>query len=949
MGAALKRLMSDPVMSRRIGSSLGVEASARSRIWSIVVLLPAAALACLAIVPIGAEGAPATEDRRPLVLGVDGFSPQATAPLVPQRAGSIRSQYLQPDLQRALPTSAAVVTWFEWNGDVFYTNQVVKSLEARILTLIAERGERSIAIVTHSWGGVLAYLALRNLEQSRRISPAAIDLLLTIHSPLGALQARSVKAVPLKGVVAAYVDSTLVPLVSVKRWENYFSTEDQDAISWPVSIAQENIYTGRDHTTSHTDPAMQAKYAKAILDAASAAGQGAMRAAGVTPQAPASTDHLREVVGQWRGEVPPAAPNQREFLFLIEIRRDGTLSMTQRFINVNGDPVSITIPGRVMSEQGTLVYSFFKTHNFIVSSDLARIGTLSIRGVGDSRVLLATNEPTKRTWEGQLLETKAWRQKWDGLGLPGLEQLVGQWRGEQPASDRGDAFLFLMDIKPDGMFSKTIRMRDGKGNPVHDASIGRISSERGTLVYTLIGPQRYERLGTLSVQGVGDSRVLTMRNERAQRVDEGRRFETKAWRQKWENYGQLAAAGGQQAKQSTIPKPTSLPVGGVQALAGKWVGTEAVSSLIVASHTMVIKEDRTYETQGHLADGKPFRTLGRITGQSETLRWAALPDGKGGPLTLLTQGSQRMLVATGDTNWTMLLRPEPDVAALESAANREPIKWVLSANWSGSATGAACSGPDNPRANPLWISVSAEVPNSVDLLNDRVVRQVLTAGKVWAVNNCPPAKTRSAQTRGFQYALFTARYQDGRNPAIDTWTAGTTSRFSDLDPNSSSFQYNHNILGAAHTDALQQVHALERLRVVAAQQRQQQAEAERAEALKRGEAARVDAFKRKARVEAWLDPSEFGAFSSNPFPWKGKIVGFYAAFVVMRSESSAIFDLGLSNYVVMSSIPSARFTHTGQRSLIAGRVQGITNVSVPLFGTVPVPEITMSAVEDVPR
>jgi hypothetical protein len=134
-----------------------------------------------------------------------------------------------------------------------------------------------------------------------------------------------------------------------------------------------------------------------------------------------------------------------------------------------------------------------------------------------------------------------------------------------------------------------------------------------------------------------------------------------------------------------------------------------------------------------------------------------------------------------------------------------------------------------------------------------------------------------------------------------------------------------------------------------AEARQQRAAAERIQAAQQARLEKIESFKRKARVETWIEPSQLGSFTSNPYPWKGKMVGFSAEFGVMRSENSALFSLGGTNFVVISNLSATRFTRSGQLALIAGRVQGITQATLPILGAVPVPEITLSLAEDFPQ
>lgn len=103
----------------------------------------------------------------------------------------------------------------------------------------------------------------------------------------------------------------------------------------------------------------------------------------------------------------------------------------------------------------------------------------------------------------------------------------------------------------------------------------------------------------------------------------------------------------------------------------------------------------------------------------------------------------------------------------------------------------------------------------------------------------------------------------------------------------------------------------------------------------------------RSRVDVWLGSSEqYAELTANPFRWKGKIVGFMGTFVSMESESSAVFGLGDTlNLAILRGVPSARFTRSGETALIAGRVQGMARVTLPIVGTAGVPELTLTALE----
>jgi hypothetical protein len=84
------------------------------------------------------------------------------------------------------------------------------------------------------------------------------------------------------------------------------------------------------------------------------------------------------------------------------------------------------------------------------------------------------------------------------------------------------------------------------------------------------------------------------------------------------------------------------------------------------------------------------------------------------------------------------------------------------------------------------------------------------------------------------------------------------------------------------------------------------------------------------RVETLLNAR---TLKTNPFPFKGKVVGVYTAFSLMLSESEGLFgDL------VVSGLPSTAFTVEGQEVVLAVRVIGLRPVKLPMGMEVPLPQ-----------
>jgi hypothetical protein len=110
--------------------------------------------------------------------------------------------------------------------------------------------------------------------------------------------------------------------------------------------------------------------------------------------------------------------------------------------------------------------------------------------------------------------------------------------------------------------------------------------------------------------------------------------------------------------------------------------------------------------------------------------------------------------------------------------------------------------------------------------------------------------------------------------------------------------------------------------------------------------ARRESFIAKFKVTEWLKSNELSQLNSNPFQWKGKVIAFEAEFGQMLSEDSGIFGLPSDMvFIAVKNLPSARFTRTGERFLLAGRVQGFCQVQLPLLGNTSVPELSFIGVE----
>jgi len=124
----------------------------------------------------------AKNNKAPFILAVDGFSPEAQVGLVEDWSG-----YLKVHLEKltSLPYVKAHITAFPWSGDTKDTKEAIQALRTTYIPALlakAKRQDAQFIIVAHSWGGLLAYRALRDLEG--QLKTGEVDQLITLGSPI---------------------------------------------------------------------------------------------------------------------------------------------------------------------------------------------------------------------------------------------------------------------------------------------------------------------------------------------------------------------------------------------------------------------------------------------------------------------------------------------------------------------------------------------------------------------------------------------------------------------------------------------------------------------------------------------------------------------------------------------------------------------------------------------
>jgi hypothetical protein len=208
-----------------------------------------------------------------------------------------------------------------------------------------------------------------------------------------------------------------------------------------------------------------------------------------------------------------------------------------------------------------------------------------------------------------------------------------------------------------------------------------------------------------------------------------------------------------------------------------------------------------------------------------------------------------------------------------------------------------------------------EVPNTVSLLNDKIVRSLFIAGSNTFLDNCKEFVERRRETNARIYITlipedYKAQYQDGEvkfNPRL-AWAR----IFFHAKNGALNIEEITNFVSIAEQDKI----------------KKEQQEKERKEVT-----ARFNEFVAKYGVKEW--PSS-QALYANPFVYEGKTIAIFANFSQMVSPTQGYFlgadsKSGDFDLIVVSDIPKGLFT-SKTLVILACRVLGKTEVKVPLFG-----------------
>jgi len=195
--------------------------------------------------------------RPPIILAVDGFDKWAEIGGVEEWSG-----YLKEKLERPGPSNiknlGADIEAFAWSGDTSKdTEAAVVSLKTTYIPALvaqAKRENRPFVIVAHSWGGVLAYRALHELEG--QLQPGDVVLFLTLGTPLRAqnlLLRPYAKDRSLAGLFKGMFRKLQKPS-SVSKWVNYWADNDNISgkIGEAINVEVPNVRR-KDHSSYYID------------------------------------------------------------------------------------------------------------------------------------------------------------------------------------------------------------------------------------------------------------------------------------------------------------------------------------------------------------------------------------------------------------------------------------------------------------------------------------------------------------------------------------------------------------------------------------------------------------------------------------------------------------------------------------------------------------------------
>ena len=233
------------------------------------------------------------------------------------------------------------------------------------------------------------------------------------------------------------------------------------------------------------------------------------------------------------------------------------------------------------------------------------------------------------------------------------------------------------------------------------------------------------------------------------------------------------------------------------------------------------------------------------------------------------------------------------------------------------------------RSQKCWNScgngeIYGEVPNTISLLDDSIVRSLVIMGSEMFFNNCKKL-VEEGSLKWVTVNLIPTDYK------VEARGGGPGSMLSIIFTP---------ILVKGNVERKElKINSIKNYVAEAEQQRLKVAREKEQQDKKRQEAKKtLDEFVSKNKVTTWLSVSALGA---NPFVYEGKIVAVNGiVFAQMLTATQGLFaGHGFMEGIVVSDIPKGLFTSEGTVVIIAGSVLGKTETKNPLGGTISVPHL----------
>jgi hypothetical protein len=357
-------------------------------------------------------------------------------------------------------------------------------------------------------------------------------------------------------------------------------------------------------------------------------------------------------------------------------------------------------------------------------------------------------------------------------------------------------------------------------------------------------------------------------------------------------------------------------------LAGQWIGVTSRN----ISFRWTIQESGDYELVFREA-GKEFRRRGRVwIDQDGVIQWRS-ETGRSGTLARRTkQSGERALQGTINASDETL---EMSVTGPATSAGRDDYQPV-----------SAVIGTDKLRliecTRYSFRSVSVEAGSAVDLATDSTAKEILAKAATFAQRACPKNErfgdivvliTQSGSphekscgiggscvVRARNYSRDRTDWQEYSNHALNAKVAAEEEQKARDQRQREQERERREAEARRNVEERYRAHQREQQELL-----KREADAKRAAIL-----ARVDEFARRYGVQQWVNENQL---VTNPFVFKGKVIGIRLHFEEMTAETEGLFSGGF----VVGNIPTGMFRVRGP-AIMAVRVLGKTDISVPLLG-----------------